>query len=107
MAHVPRAGSRTEIDAHRPSEPPSVKRIMVAMSFQGESRRPQLQDFRRDNIAGTSPEIMDAVNAVGAGVADPDRDDEASARTRATHTEVYKRAMDVFPDSTGSEANAN
>ena len=57
---------------------------MVAMSFQGESRRPQLQDFRSDNIAGTSPEIMDAVTAVGAGVAVPYGDDEASARMRAT-----------------------
>lgn len=106
MAHAPRAGSRTEIDAHRPSEPPSVKRIMVAMSFQGESRRPQLQDFRSDNIAGTSPEIMDAVAAVGAGVAVPYGDDEASARMRATLSEVFEREVDVFPVSTGTAANA-
>lgn len=68
--------------------------------------RPVLRSYLSDNAAGTSPEILAAIAAAAAGQAAPYGKDALSKSVTAQISELFEHAVDVYPVSTGSAANA-
>ncbi len=68
-------------------------------------RRPAL-GFTSDNIAGASPEIVEAIVACSAGQASPYGADECTARVERRLAEIFEREVGVFLVPTGTAANA-
>ncbi|MFD4573380.1 threonine aldolase family protein [Streptomyces sp. NPDC058417] len=62
--------------------------------------------FSSDNVAGTAPEIIEAVARAATGPAVPYGADALSGAVRRRLSEVFEREVDVLPVSTGSAANA-
>ena len=62
--------------------------------------------FTSDNIAGVSPEVMDALVACNAGQATPYGNDALSQRLERRISEIFEHEARVFLVSTGSAANA-
>jgi threonine aldolase len=62
--------------------------------------------FTSDNIAGASPEVMNAVVACNLGQALPYGNDEQSRRLDQQVAEIFEREASVLLVSTGSAANA-
>ncbi|MFG2965968.1 threonine aldolase family protein [Streptomyces sp. NPDC048288] len=67
---------------------------------------PYAHAFTSDNVAGASPEIIEAVARAAAGPAAPYGADSITARVRRRLREIFERDVDVLPVSTGSAANA-
>jgi len=63
-------------------------------------------DFRSDNVASVSPEIIAATLAANAGTAAPYGDDQVSAMLNDRFSEVFEAKVTVFPIGTGTAANA-
>ena len=61
--------------------------------------------FTSDNIAGVSPEVLDALLACNAGQAPPYGNDALSQRLERGVSEIFEREVSVFLVSTGSAAN--
>jgi len=61
--------------------------------------------FASDNMAGTSPQIAEAVAAAAVGQVLPYGNDPFTDSARRRLAEVFERDVDVFPVSTGSAAN--
>jgi threonine aldolase len=66
----------------------------------------RLRGFSSDNIAGASPEVMEAVVACNAGQAMPYGNDELSQRLERKVSDIFEHEASVFLVSTGSAANA-
>jgi threonine aldolase len=62
-------------------------------------------DFRSDNIAGVSPELLEAIANAAQGTAAPYGDDEWTARMVRRVSEAFERKVKVFPVSSGTGAN--
>ncbi|MGH7090837.1 MAG: threonine aldolase family protein [Stellaceae bacterium] len=63
-------------------------------------------DFRSDNVAGASPEILAALAAANSGTAAAYGADEITARLERRFSELFERDVAVFPVATGTAANA-
>lgn len=63
-------------------------------------------NFRSDNVATASPEILQAIMAANHGPAASYGDDEYSAQLNRRFSEVFEAEVTVFPVSTGTAANA-
>lgn len=63
-------------------------------------------DFRSDNVGGVAPQILEAILAANTGSAASYGADELSARLQRRYSELFERAVDVFPVPTGTAANA-
>jgi threonine aldolase len=63
-------------------------------------------DFRSDNVAGASPEILAALAAANGGTAAAYGADEITARLEARFRELFEHEIAVFPVATGTAANA-
>jgi len=63
-------------------------------------------DFRSDNVAGASPEILAALAAANGGTAAAYGADEITARLEARFRELFEHEVAVFPVATGTAANA-
>ncbi len=63
-------------------------------------------DFRSDNVAGASPEILAALAAANGGTASAYGADEITARLEARFRELFEHEVAVFPVATGTAANA-
>jgi threonine aldolase len=63
-------------------------------------------DFRSDNVAGASPEIVAALVAANDGTATPYGADDATARLEKRFAELFEHEVAVFPVATGTAANA-
>ncbi len=63
-------------------------------------------DFRSDNVAGVSAEIMAALAAANTGTMASYGKDEISAAVNARFSALFGRPATVFPVSTGTAANA-
>lgn len=68
--------------------------------------RPPALGFSSDNIAGASPEVIEAMVASSAGQASPYGTDELTARVERKLGEIFEREVDVFLVPTGTAANA-
>jgi len=64
------------------------------------------QGFSSDNIAGASPEVIDAIAACLAGQANPYGADDVTARVERKFSELFERDVSVFLVPTGTAANA-
>ena len=62
--------------------------------------------FTSDNIAGVSPEVMDALIACNVGQAPPYGNDALSRKLGQRISEIFEHEASVFLVSTGSAANA-
>jgi threonine aldolase len=62
--------------------------------------------FSSDNIAGASPEVIEAMVASCAGQASPYGTDELTARVERKLADIFERDVDVFLVPTGTAANA-
>ena len=62
--------------------------------------------FTSDNIAGASPEVIEAILANSTGQASPYGADELTARVEDKLSEIFEREVDVFLVPTGTAANA-
>ncbi|RKE37489.1 L-threonine aldolase [Paraburkholderia sp. BL23I1N1] len=69
------------------------------------ARAPAL-GFTSDNIAGASPEIVEAMVASSVGQASPYGADDLTARVELKLNEIFEREVDVFLVPTGTAANA-
>jgi len=69
------------------------------------ARAPAL-GFSSDNIAGASPEVIEAIVASSAGQASPYGADDITARVEHKLSEIFEREVDVFLVPTGTAANA-
>jgi len=69
------------------------------------ARAPAL-GFTSDNIAGASPEVIEAIAASSAGQASPYGGDEFTARVERKLSEIFEREVDVFLVPTGTAANS-
>ncbi|MGP4089578.1 threonine aldolase family protein [Streptomyces sp. KR55] len=67
---------------------------------------PYAHAFTSDNVAGASPEIIDAVARAASGPAAPYGADSISADVRRRLCEIFDYDVDVLLVSTGSAANA-
>ncbi|MGX1560971.1 threonine aldolase family protein [Streptomyces sp. NPDC055506] len=67
---------------------------------------PVARVFSSDNVAGASPEIVDAVTRAASGQALPYGADTITGDVRRRLCEVFERDVDVLLVSTGSAANA-
>lgn len=67
---------------------------------------PRIVDFRSDNTASVSPEIIAATLAANSGTAAAYGDDEVSRRLDDRFSELFGTRVTVFPISTGTAANA-
>lgn len=65
-----------------------------------------LRSFTSDNIAGASPEIVEAILKTNAGQALPYGNDETSQRVEALFGELFEHPVRIFPVTTGTVANA-
>jgi threonine aldolase len=63
-------------------------------------------NFRSDNVATVSPEILRALEAVNHGAAAAYGDDEYSALLNRKFSQLFETEVVVFPVSTGTAANA-
>ena len=63
-------------------------------------------NFASDNVAGVSPEILQAVLDANAGRAMPYGADEISARVEKRFAEIFEHEVAVFLVATGTAANA-
>lgn len=63
-------------------------------------------NFRSDNVATVSPEILRAIEAATHGPAASYRDDEYSAMLNRKFSKLFETDVTVFPVSTGTAANA-
>ncbi len=63
-------------------------------------------NFGSDNMAGFSPEMLDALARVNDGRAMPYGADAVTARLKARIAEVFETEVEVFPVATGTAANA-
>lgn len=63
-------------------------------------------NFGSDNMAGASPEILEALSRVNGGRAMPYGNDEVTARVKAQIAEIFETEAEVFPVATGTAANA-
>jgi threonine aldolase len=63
-------------------------------------------NFRSDNVATVSPEILRALEAANHGTAASYGDDEYSALLKQRLTDLFETEVTVFPVSTGTAANA-
>ncbi|MET3937107.1 low specificity L-threonine aldolase [Arthrobacter sp. OAP107] len=61
--------------------------------------------FMSDNMAGASPEIVQAVAAAAAGNAAPYGNDPFTDSARHKLSEIFERDVAIFPVSTGTAAN--
>jgi threonine aldolase len=68
--------------------------------------KPPALGFASDNIAGASPEVMEALVACNAGQASPYGTDDATARVERKLSELFERDVSVFLVPTGTAANA-
>jgi len=62
--------------------------------------------FHSDNETGVSPEILEAINAVGAGSAMPYGEDERSRELDRAYSDLFETEVRVYPVVTGTAANA-
>lgn len=62
--------------------------------------------FTSDNIAGASPEVIEAILANSTGQASPYGADDLTARVEHKLSEIFEREVDVFLVPTGTAANA-
>ena len=63
-------------------------------------------DFRSDNVAAASPEILAALAAANHGAASAYGEDAISRRMERRFSELFEREVAVFPVATGTAANA-
>lgn len=63
-------------------------------------------DFRSDNTAGASPEILAAITAAALGRTAAYGADEFSRRLNERFSAAFERSVEVFPVATGTAANA-
>ncbi|MFD4367285.1 threonine aldolase family protein [Rhodococcus sp. NPDC058521] len=70
------------------------------------STTPVLRGYLSDNAAGASPEILAAVSDASSGPAAPYGNDALSVEVAEQFSAVFETAVEVFPVSTGSAANA-
>lgn len=63
-------------------------------------------NFGSDNMAGASPEILEALGRVNGGRAVPYGNDEVTARLKARFAEIFETEVEIFPVATGTAANA-
>lgn len=63
-------------------------------------------DFRSDNVAGTAPEIMAALQDANRGDASAYGGDDYSTRLDAAFSRLFETECRVFPVATGTAANA-
>jgi threonine aldolase len=63
-------------------------------------------NFRSDNVATVTPEILHALEAVNHGPAASYGDDEYSALLKRKFSDLFDTEVTVFPVSTGTAANA-
>ncbi|KAI7768391.1 hypothetical protein LZL87_012475 [Fusarium oxysporum] len=61
--------------------------------------------FMSDNIAGASPEIVQAVVATATGHVPPYGNDSVTGAARRRLQEIFEREVEVFPVSSGTAAN--
>ncbi|MFF3376596.1 threonine aldolase family protein [Streptomyces sp. NPDC002680] len=66
---------------------------------------PTARIFSSDNVAGTSPEILDAIAGAAGGQATPYGTDDVTADVRRRLCEIFEYDVDVLLVSTGSAAN--
>lgn len=64
------------------------------------------RDFRSDNTAAPSREILDALMAAAANANDPYAADALTARVRERLGAIFEREVEIFPLVTGTAANA-
>ncbi|WP_030244799.1 MULTISPECIES: threonine aldolase family protein [unclassified Streptomyces] len=67
---------------------------------------PTARIFSSDNVAGGSPEIVEAMAAVATGPALPYGTDDTTAAVERRLSEIFERDVDVLLVSTGTAANA-
>ncbi|WP_338827548.1 threonine aldolase family protein [Bradyrhizobium sp. 27S5] len=67
---------------------------------------PTLPNFRSDNVAPVSPEILRAIAEANRGPAAAYGDDDYSKLLNARFSELFETEVTVFPVSTGTAANA-
>lgn len=77
---------------------------MKAAMAENQSRT--LPNFRSDNVATVSPEILRAIEAANTGPAASYGDDEYSALLNRRLSELFETETWVFPVATGTAANA-
>lgn len=65
-----------------------------------------MKDFRSDNTLGASHEILEAIERASAGSMTSYGNDEITTRVRQQCSEIFGRAVDVFPVLTGTAGNA-
>ena len=70
------------------------------------STGPVSLNFRSDNVATVTPEILRAIEAANRGVASSYGDDEYSALLNRKFCDLFETEVTVFPVSTGTAANA-
>ncbi len=63
-------------------------------------------DFASDNVAGVSPEIMEAMRLAGQGTAPSYGADALTERLERMMADIFERECAVFPVSSGTAANA-
>ncbi|HSQ69934.1 MAG TPA: beta-eliminating lyase-related protein, partial [Steroidobacteraceae bacterium] len=62
-------------------------------------------DFRSDNVAGVTAELMEALQVANRGTAAPYGDDDYTRAMQRRFAEVFERPVTVFPMSTGTGTN--
>jgi threonine aldolase len=75
------------------------------MPMTGDKAR-RVIDFRSDNVASVSPEIMAATLEANAGAASPYGDDQVSAMLNDRFSDLFEAKVTVFPIASGTAANA-
>src|SRR6185369_6347486 len=63
-------------------------------------------DFRSDNVASVSPEILQATVEANTGTASGYGEDDLSQRLDERFSELFETKVAVFPVSSGTAANA-
>jgi threonine aldolase len=69
-------------------------------------RKQRVVDFRSDNVASVSPEIIAATVQANSGTAASYGDDEMSRRLDDRFSQAFETKVAVFPIATGTSANA-
>ena len=62
--------------------------------------------FSSDNVTGACPEVMDAIVAANAGIAESYGNDKWSSKLQTKLSEIFETDIVVFPAVTGTAANA-
>jgi threonine aldolase len=63
-------------------------------------------DFRSDNVASVSPQILDALSSANRGAASSYGEDSVSAALTSRFAALFEMPVAVFPVATGTAANA-